>query len=215
LRCLVRQQPEWTQAECAACLGRSRSWVKTWRARLKAHAPDDLAALQARSRARHTPQPTTPPAVVDRILSLRDEPKDALATGAWSESDPVLFAARPRGSGAGRALATVHPHHLEDPAPARPHRPGPAPAPSTVGAPGSLRGSADGRATRRRITGVVEPVLQPRPVSKACSRLSTQHQQWGWVKREEKPKERPNHPDNPGERKSGRMNASEPLRRLR
>lgn len=34
------------------------------------------------------------------------------------------------------------------------------------------------------------------------------------MKREEKPKERPNHPDNPGERKSGRMNASEPLRRL-
>jgi hypothetical protein len=78
LRCLVSQHPEWTQAEFAACLGRSRSWVKKWRARLKAHAPDDLTILHARSRARHTPQPSTPPAVVDRILSLRDEPPEHL-----------------------------------------------------------------------------------------------------------------------------------------
>jgi hypothetical protein len=78
LRCLTKQHPEWTPAECAACLGRSRSWVKKWRARLKASAPDDLSVLQARSRARHTPQPSTLPVVVERILALRDEPPEHL-----------------------------------------------------------------------------------------------------------------------------------------
>lgn len=78
LRCLARQHPEWTQAELATTLGRSRTWVAKWLSRLTAAAPDDLAVLHARSCARHTPPPPTPPAVVARILALRDDPPDHL-----------------------------------------------------------------------------------------------------------------------------------------
>lgn len=78
LRCLACQHPTWTQDELAAWIGRSRSWVAKWLARLKDTAPDDLTVLHARSRARHTPPPATPKAVVERILSIRDEPPEHL-----------------------------------------------------------------------------------------------------------------------------------------
>jgi hypothetical protein len=60
LRCLARQHPTWTQEAFAATLGRSRSWVAKWLTRFKEATPDDLAILHARSRARHTPPPSTP-----------------------------------------------------------------------------------------------------------------------------------------------------------
>lgn len=78
LRCLARQHPNWTQAELAATLGRSRAWVAKWLARLKTAAPDDVTVLHARSCARHTPPPSLPQGVVERILALRDEPPDHL-----------------------------------------------------------------------------------------------------------------------------------------
>jgi hypothetical protein len=78
LRCLARQHPNWTQAELEATLGRSRAWVAKWLARLKTAAPNDVTVLQARSCARHTPPPSTPQAVVERILALRDEPPEHL-----------------------------------------------------------------------------------------------------------------------------------------
>ncbi len=78
LRCLARQHPDWTQAELAATLGRSRTWVAKWLARLTATALDDLSVLHARSCARHTPSPPPSQAVVARILALRDDPPDHL-----------------------------------------------------------------------------------------------------------------------------------------
>lgn len=78
LRCLARQHPEWTQAELATTLHRSRSWVVKWLARFKEVPPDDLEVLYARSRARHIPPPSTPKAVVERILAIRDEPPEHL-----------------------------------------------------------------------------------------------------------------------------------------
>lgn len=78
LRCLARQHPDWTQAELAATLGRSRTWVAKWLARLKDAAPHDLTVLHARSCARHTPPPSMPKAVVERILAIRDNPPDHL-----------------------------------------------------------------------------------------------------------------------------------------
>jgi Integrase core domain len=78
LRCLARQHPDWAHAELAAAIGRSRSWVTKWLARLQAAAPDDLTIVQSRSRARHTPPAATLPAVVERILALRDDPPEHL-----------------------------------------------------------------------------------------------------------------------------------------
>jgi transcriptional regulator with XRE-family HTH domain len=78
LRWLSRQHPEWSQEELAAAVGRSRSWVAKWLARFKEAAPDDLAVLHARSRARHTPPSSTPQALVERILAIREDPPDHL-----------------------------------------------------------------------------------------------------------------------------------------
>lgn|SRR5579885_364713 len=74
LRWLSRQHPHWTQEELAASSGRSRRWVAKWLARFKDPDPDDLAVLSSRSRARHTSPPSTPQAVVERSLAIRDDP---------------------------------------------------------------------------------------------------------------------------------------------
>jgi hypothetical protein len=49
-----------------------------WKKRLNEAAPDDLAVLHARSRARRTPFPAPHPAVVERIVRIRQDPPDNL-----------------------------------------------------------------------------------------------------------------------------------------
>lgn len=78
LRQLLRTHPEWTQTELAASLGRSVAWVKKWVKRLRAAPPDDTSVLWSRSRARHHPPPRVAPAVVERILEIRDQPPEGL-----------------------------------------------------------------------------------------------------------------------------------------
>ena len=78
LFCLSRRHPEWTYAELAAHVGRSESWVNKWLARLKHVTTPDLMLFQSRSHARHTPSPSIPQPVVERMLALRDEPPDHL-----------------------------------------------------------------------------------------------------------------------------------------
>lgn len=75
---LSRHHPEWTYAELAATVGRSESWVKKWLARLKHARMIDLSLFHSRSHLRHTPPPSTPQPVEERILALRDEPPDHL-----------------------------------------------------------------------------------------------------------------------------------------
>jgi hypothetical protein len=76
LRHLITLHPTWTPTDLATCLGHSESWAKKWRRRFKQAAPDDQQVLRSRSRARHTPPPSTPPEVVQRILDLRDQPPE-------------------------------------------------------------------------------------------------------------------------------------------
>jgi transposase InsO family protein len=78
LRCLLRQHPEWTNAEFAQTLGRSVGWVKTWKKRLSQARANDLQVLHSRSRARHTPPPPPDPRLVKRIVAIREEPPDNL-----------------------------------------------------------------------------------------------------------------------------------------
>jgi Integrase core domain len=78
LRHLLRTHPEWTQKEMAASIGRSVAWVKKWAQRLRAAPPDDTSVLWSRSRARHHPPPRVAPAVVERILEIRDQPPEGL-----------------------------------------------------------------------------------------------------------------------------------------
>src|SRR5215469_10002280 len=74
LHCLSHQHPDWTNADLAAAVGGSESFVKKWLARLKQATTTDPMLYHARSPARHTPPPRAPRPVVERILALRDEP---------------------------------------------------------------------------------------------------------------------------------------------
>jgi transposase InsO family protein len=78
LFCLARQHADWTYPDLAAAVGRSESWVKKWLSRFKHATTSDLTLFQSRSHARHTPPPSTSPPVVERILSIRDDPPDHL-----------------------------------------------------------------------------------------------------------------------------------------
>ena len=99
LRTLLRTQPTWTIQDLAQAIGRSRSWVKKWRTRLRAAPPDDEAVLHSRSRARKHPPPPLDPRVIDRLLEIRDHPPEQLQRTPGPKTvlyylarDPVLRA---------------------------------------------------------------------------------------------------------------------------
>jgi Integrase core domain len=78
LRSLLRVRPDWRVQDLADAVGRSRSWVKKWRNRLRQAAPDDDTVLQGRGCARHTPPPRLSQLVIERILAIRDQPPEGL-----------------------------------------------------------------------------------------------------------------------------------------
>jgi transposase InsO family protein len=74
LRCAVRDHPEWSAPQLAQHVGRSISWVKKWRQRLREAPLEDAAVLSSRSRARKHPTPGVNQLAIERILAIRDEP---------------------------------------------------------------------------------------------------------------------------------------------
>jgi transposase InsO family protein len=78
LRSLLDLRPDWSLQDFADAIGRSRSWVKKWRKRLRLPAPSDPVLLKAQSCARHTPPPRLSPLVVEHILEIRDNPPQGL-----------------------------------------------------------------------------------------------------------------------------------------
>jgi transposase InsO family protein len=78
LRALLQTQPTWTLRDFAQASGRSLGWVKKWIKRLRAAAPNDLAVLASRSRARKRPPARISQLVVERLLAIRDEPPASL-----------------------------------------------------------------------------------------------------------------------------------------
>jgi hypothetical protein len=78
LRCLMNQHPNWTRRQFIEATGRSESWVKKWLKRLREADPDDETILHGLSRARHNPPKPVDPAVVERILEIREDPPDNL-----------------------------------------------------------------------------------------------------------------------------------------
>jgi hypothetical protein len=78
LRDLLRSYPDWTPLQLAQRVGRSTGWVKKWRRRLRDAAAGDDGVLRGRSRARKHPPAPLDPAVVERILDLRDSPPAGL-----------------------------------------------------------------------------------------------------------------------------------------
>src|SRR5512139_1117008 len=78
LRQLLQAHPQWTVRQLMDATGRSRSWVKKWRKRLRDAPPDDETVLRGQSRARRHPPEPIHPQVVERILEIRDHPPDHL-----------------------------------------------------------------------------------------------------------------------------------------
>ena len=99
LRDLMHEHPNWTHQQFAEELGFSVAWVRKWRQRLRKATADNDAVLFSRSRARKTPPPFTPQAVVERILGIRDQPPNGLrripgpkAIGYYLQQDQDLKA---------------------------------------------------------------------------------------------------------------------------
>ena len=139
LRHLLALHPTWSSAEVARCLGRSLSWVKKWRKRFHKAAPDDQQVLRSRSRARHTPPPSTPPEVVQRLLDLRDQPPENLQRVPGPRALLYYLPRHTEGLLKARSSAPLHQDDLEDSAPAWPHRRG---SPAQVQATGATRPDA-------------------------------------------------------------------------
>jgi transposase InsO family protein len=97
---LQQQHPDWHHAEFAAALGYSVSWVKKWLKRLREEQAAGATVeqiLQGHSRARKQPPAQTHPAVVEQILSIRDQPPEGLRRVPGQEAiqyylhrDPML-----------------------------------------------------------------------------------------------------------------------------
>jgi transposase InsO family protein len=75
---LLEQQPDWTNQQLAVATGRSLTWVKKWKKRLRQAPSEDERSLFSQSRARHHPPEKTSPPVVEAILEIRDEPPEEL-----------------------------------------------------------------------------------------------------------------------------------------
>jgi hypothetical protein len=78
LRQLMHDHPGWSTKDYVETLGRSRKWVQKWKQRLQAAEPDNDAVLYSQSRARKIRPEPYHPAVIERILQLRDEPPEAV-----------------------------------------------------------------------------------------------------------------------------------------
>ena len=75
---LQQDHPEWTHPQFAQELGRSLTWVKKWRYRFKTVDPADEDKFKSRSRRPKSAGSPLEPAVVQRILAIRDQPPEGL-----------------------------------------------------------------------------------------------------------------------------------------
>src|SRR5215469_18434391 len=74
LRELLNTDPQTSPQEVARATGRSVSWVKKWRKRLREGDPHDQERLCARSRAHHAPYFRWDPRVETCIVQMRLPP---------------------------------------------------------------------------------------------------------------------------------------------
>jgi hypothetical protein len=78
LRDLLRKNPQAALRDLAREIGRSMSWVKKWRKRLREGTPHDPLLLCSRSRAHHAPYFRWDPRVETRIVDMRLSPPEHL-----------------------------------------------------------------------------------------------------------------------------------------
>jgi len=75
---LLNKDPQTSPQELARATGRSVSWVKKWRKRLREGDPHDPERLCSRSRAHHAPYFRWDPRVETRIVEMRLSPPEHL-----------------------------------------------------------------------------------------------------------------------------------------
>jgi hypothetical protein len=75
---LLQQQPGWTNQQLAQDVGRSLTWVKKWKKRIRQMPNAEEPCLLSQSRARHHPPAKTSQPIVAAILQIRDQPPDEL-----------------------------------------------------------------------------------------------------------------------------------------
>jgi transposase InsO family protein len=75
---LQQDHPDWTHPQVAQELGRSLTWVKKWRKRFKTVDPAAEDKFKSRSRRPKSAGSPVEPAVVKRILAIRDQPPEGL-----------------------------------------------------------------------------------------------------------------------------------------
>nr|WP_040441786.1 hypothetical protein [Ktedonobacter racemifer] len=78
LRELLIRFPHWRLLDYAQAVGRSISWVKKWRRRLRQADPHDPQVLLSFSRAHHAPCPSWDRQVEERIVEMRQTPPEHL-----------------------------------------------------------------------------------------------------------------------------------------
>jgi transposase InsO family protein len=78
LRDLLEQTPQASPQELAQATGRSVSWVKKWRQRLREGDPHDPSVLCSRSRAHHAPYFRWDDRLTQRIVEMRLSPPENL-----------------------------------------------------------------------------------------------------------------------------------------
>jgi hypothetical protein len=78
LRSLMSQYPYWSNPQYAQATGRSVSWVKKWKVRLKQAPRDDMQVLLSRSRAHHAPYHRWDLPVIQRLGEMREQPPEHL-----------------------------------------------------------------------------------------------------------------------------------------
>jgi hypothetical protein len=78
LRSLMCQYPYWSNPQYAQATGRSLSWVKTWKRRLKQAPRDDMQVLLSHSRAHHAPYHRWDLPVIQRLGEMREQPPEHL-----------------------------------------------------------------------------------------------------------------------------------------
>ena len=74
LRRLQREHPQWSISQLAEETGRSTTWVKKWRKRFRRADPGDQSILKSHSRRPTQAGSPIQPAVIERILAIRDNP---------------------------------------------------------------------------------------------------------------------------------------------
>jgi hypothetical protein len=135
LRSLMSQSPHWSNPQYAQAAGRSVSWVKKWKVRLKQAPRDDMQVLLSRSRAHHAPYHRWDLQVIQRLGEMREQPPEHLQRVPGPKTLVYFLRAVSLPARTRRRGASLESHRVEALTPPRLH-------PATRAAPASALGAA-------------------------------------------------------------------------